>query len=54
VEESKRQLKKLEEARANLARQIEESKAALAELDERIRQLKFDLAQQENTHADQL
>ncbi|MBX3135198.1 hypothetical protein KF707_03105 [Candidatus Obscuribacterales bacterium] len=53
VEEAKEQLKKLEEARANLARQIENSIAALAELDGKINQLKFDISQIEKSAVDQ-
>jgi len=53
VEEAKDQLKRLEEARANLARQIENSKAALAELDDRINQLKHGIAQLEKSAVDQ-
>lgn len=53
VEEAKEQLKKLEEARANLARQIENSVAALAELDDKINQLKFDISQIEKSAVDQ-
>ncbi len=52
VEEAKVQLKKLEEARANLARQIENSIAALAELDDKISQLKIDIAQLEKSAVD--
>ena len=39
-QETKNQLKKLEEARDKLAKQIESSKEALAELDEKIQCLK--------------
>ena len=53
VEEAKEQLKKLEEARANLARQIENSIAALAELDGKINQLKFNISQIEKSAVDQ-